>query len=148
MTRPPFLRTRRSTDRPYAWPLSGDNAETFGLWVCSSFTSRVGIFEVLTSTSSVRALIRDGRTLQLASAMFIGRGIGMQTIDGSLEVRLRAGDISFEVAMQYAQSKENFAKLANAPRASAQPASKPGPATAGGPPRPIAPDAAPPRRQS
>jgi twitching motility protein PilT len=77
-------------------------------------TSRVGIFELLTSTSSVRALIRDGRTVQLASAMMIGRGVGMQTLDGSLEERLRASDITFEVAMQYAQSKENFAKLANA----------------------------------
>lgn len=76
-------------------------------------SSRVGIFELLTSTSSVRALIRDGRTLQLASAMLIGRGVGMQTIDGSLEERLRAGDITFETAMQYAQSKENFSKLSN-----------------------------------
>ncbi|MDP3238037.1 MAG: PilT/PilU family type 4a pilus ATPase [Myxococcales bacterium] len=110
--------------------------------------SRVGIFEVLTSTSSVRALIRDGRTLQLASAMLIGRGIGMQTIDGSLEERLRAGDITFEVAMQYAQSKENFAKLANTTMAPA--AAKPGPATtpAGAPNRPGAPAPATTRRPS
>ncbi len=74
-------------------------------------TARIGIFELLTSTSSVRALIRDGRTLQLASAMMIGRGVGMQTIDGSLEERYRAGDITFETAMQYAQSKEQFAKI-------------------------------------
>ncbi|MCA2981740.1 MAG: PilT/PilU family type 4a pilus ATPase [Myxococcaceae bacterium] len=73
--------------------------------------SRVGIFEVLASTSSVRALIRDGRTLQLPSAMLIGRSQGMQTIDGSLEERLRAGDITFETAMLYAQNKESFSKL-------------------------------------
>lgn len=84
--------------------------------------SRVGIFEVLTSTGSVRALIRDGRTLQLPSAMLIGRSAGMQTIDGSLEERLRAGDISFETAMLYAQNKENFSKLANL-----QPAARPAP---------------------
>jgi len=76
--------------------------------------SRVGIFEVLASTSSVRALIRDGRTPQLPSAMLIGRSQGMQTIDGSLEERLRAGDITFETAMQYAQNKESFAKLSTA----------------------------------
>lgn len=88
--------------------------------------SRVGIFEVLTSTSSVRALIRDGRTVQLASAMLIGRGAGMQTIDGSLEARLRAGDITFETAMEFAQNKENFAKLASAQgQAAARPASPP-----------------------
>ena len=112
--------------------------------------SRVGIFEVLTSTSSVRALIRDGRTLQLASAMLIGRGVGMQTIDGSLEERLRAGEISFEVAMQYAQNKENFSKLANLPMPSAPGAAKPpGPApAAGAPARPAAPAPAATRRPS
>ncbi|MBE2250533.1 MAG: PilT/PilU family type 4a pilus ATPase [Myxococcus sp.] len=99
----------------------------------ASGASRVGIFEVLTSTSSVRALIRDGRTLQLASAMLIGRGAGMQTIDGSLEERLRAGDITYEVALQYAQNKENFARLANLPPAAAPaapPARAPQPAAA------------------
>jgi len=76
-------------------------------------TGRVGVCEVLTSTSSVRALIRDGRTVQLGSAMLIGRAAGMQTIDASLEERLRAGDVTFEVAMQYAQAKDTFAKLAS-----------------------------------
>lgn len=116
---------------------------------------RVGIFEVLASTSSVRALIRDGRTLQLPSAMLIGRSQGMQTIDGSLEERLRAGDITFETAMQYAQNKESFAKLASAQgsAAGAPATSPPGqptrpgqapPAAAARPPQ-QAPTAAPPR---
>jgi twitching motility protein PilT len=100
---------------------------------------RVGVFELLTSTSSVRALIRDGRTVQLASAMTIGRGVGMQTLDGSLEERLRAGHITFETAMQFAQSRENMAKLANVagagPAAAPVAASAPGKPAAGAPVR-------------
>lgn len=108
--------------------------------------ARVGIFELLTSTSSVRALIRDGRTLQLASAMMIGRGVGMQTIDGSLEERFRAGDITFETAMQYAQSKENFSKLANI--TVGKPGAAPAPAAAAAAQKPAQPAPAGVRRPS
>ena len=39
--------------------------------------ARVAVFEILKSTSSVRATIRDGKTFQLGSAMQIGRAQGM-----------------------------------------------------------------------
>jgi len=85
---------------------------------------RVAAFEVMMSSSSVRSLIRDGKTYQLASTMTIGRSIGMQTLDGSLEERVRAGLVTQEVALQYAQNKEQLLKAlaAPAPRAAAAPA--------------------------
>jgi len=91
---------------------------------------RVGIFEVLKSTSSVRSLIREGKTLQLPSAMVTGRALGMQTLDGALEERVRAGQVSFETALKFAQSKEQFLKLKGAV---GPPAPAPSPAP---PPRP------------
>ena len=110
---------------------------------------RVAVFEVLKSTTSVRSLIRDGKTFQLPSTMTIGRAIGMQTIDGALEERFKAGVITFETAMQFAQSKEQFAKIKTGsspggpPPASSPPVRQPaGPgATATGAPmqRPSAP---------
>lgn len=101
---------------------------------------RVAVFEILKSTSPVRALIRDGKTLQLGSTMTIGRSVGMQTIDGSLEERLRAGHITFETAFHFAQNKDQFEKLKNlAPGPAPQAAAAPGrPQPAASPQRPSA----------
>lgn len=71
---------------------------------------RVAVYEVLKSSTSVRSLIRDGKTFQLGSTMTIGRSLGMQTLDGALEERLKAGTITFETAMYFAQNKEQFMK--------------------------------------
>jgi twitching motility protein PilT len=99
---------------------------------------RVGVFEILKTTSSVRSLIRDGKTLQLASSMVIGRSIGMQTLDGALEERLRAGHITYETGLQFAQSKDQFAKLQAT--AKAPPPAPTGPTKVAPPPavRPVA----------
>jgi twitching motility protein PilT len=82
---------------------------------------RVGVYEVMMSTGPVRSLIRDGKTFQLATTMTIGRSIGMQTIDGALEERLRSGAITYDVALQFAQNKDQFAKLRNVAASPAQP---------------------------
>jgi twitching motility protein PilT len=71
---------------------------------------RVAAFEILKSTSPVRAIIRDGKTHQLGSAMQIGRSQGMLTLDVSLEQLLSEGKISFETAYAFAQKKEAFTK--------------------------------------
>ncbi len=78
---------------------------------------RVAAFEILKSTSPVRAIIRDGKTYQLGSAMQIGRSQGMLTLDASLEGLLEAGKISLDTAYASAQKKETFAK-GKAPAAS------------------------------
>jgi twitching motility protein PilT len=75
---------------------------------------RVGVFEVLRSTSPVRALIREGKTVQLPSAMVIGRHAGMQTLDGALEERVRTGVITAEVALRYAPNPEQLQKALQA----------------------------------
>lgn len=72
--------------------------------------ARVAVFEILKSTSSVRATIRDGKTFQLGSAMQIGRAQGMLTLDSSLEQLLTDGAITFETAYAFAQKKETFTK--------------------------------------
>jgi len=81
---------------------------------------RVAAFEILKSTSPVRAIIRDGKTYQLGSAMQIGRSQGMLTLDASLEMLLAEGKITFETAYAFAQKKETFTK-GKAPREIAQP---------------------------
>jgi twitching motility protein PilT len=72
---------------------------------------RVGIFEVLRSTSSVRALIRENKTVQLASAMMTGRGSGMQTLEVALEERVRSGVITPATALQLASNPDQLQKL-------------------------------------
>jgi len=94
--------------------------------------SRVAAFEILKSTSPVRAIIRDGKTFQLGSAMQIGRSQGMLTLDASLELLLADGKISFETAYQYAQKKETFTKM-KAPREIASAAEVEGEAAANQP---------------
>jgi twitching motility protein PilT len=76
---------------------------------------RVAVFEVLRSTASVRALIREGKTVQLPSAMTIARGAGMQTLEGALEERVRAGLITAATALQFAPSPEQLQKLLQGP---------------------------------
>jgi twitching motility protein PilT len=92
--------------------------------------ARVAVFEILKSTSSVRATIRDGKTFQLGSAMQIGRSHGMLTLDASLEQLLADGAITFETAYAYAQKKELFTKGKTAREGGR--ASIPAPAAEGG----------------
>ena len=82
--------------------------------------SRVAAFEILKSTSPVRAIIRDGKTYQLGSAMQIGRSQGMLTLDASLESLLAEGRITFDTAYAFAQKKELFTR-GKAPKEAGQP---------------------------
>ncbi|MFO0679392.1 MAG: PilT/PilU family type 4a pilus ATPase [Polyangiaceae bacterium] len=69
---------------------------------------RVAVFEILKSTSPIRAIIREGKTFQLPSAMQIGRSQGMVTVDASLEELVHAGVISLDVAYERAEKKDTF----------------------------------------
>jgi twitching motility protein PilT len=82
--------------------------------------SRVAAFEILKSTSPVRAIIRDGKTYQLGSAMQIGRSQGMLTLDASLETLLAEGRITLDTAYAFAQKKELFTR-GKAPKEGGQP---------------------------
>ena len=59
---------------------------------------RVAAVEVLILTSAVANLIRDGKTHQIPSAMQVGRSLGMQTLDDSINQLIKAGVITRESA--------------------------------------------------
>ena len=74
--------------------------------------SRVAAHEVLVGTGAVSALIRENKSTQLASVMQSGQSLGMCTLDMTLERLLKEGRISAETALEKAQEKESFARIA------------------------------------
>ncbi|MCC6525132.1 MAG: type IV pilus twitching motility protein PilT [Polyangiaceae bacterium] len=78
---------------------------------------RCAAHEVLVGTGAVRALIREAKIFQIASAMQTGQGVGMQTLDMALMQLFAAGRVSAEVAIEKASDKEAFERAAkNRPR--------------------------------
>jgi len=69
---------------------------------------RVPAYEVLHVTPAVAALIRDGRTHQLASQLQIGRKQGMIDLDARLAEMLEQGLIAPETARRHAKSPARF----------------------------------------
>jgi twitching motility protein PilT len=69
---------------------------------------QVACFEVLKGTVAVANMIREEKTYQIASAMQIGRSLGMQTFDDALKALLAAGRITGETAYRAAVKKEDF----------------------------------------
>jgi len=67
---------------------------------------RVAAQEILIGTSGISAMIRDGKTFQIPSAMQAGGSVGMQTLDMALERLLAAGKISLETAVERYSDKE------------------------------------------
>lgn len=72
---------------------------------------QVACFEVLKATIPVANLIREEKTLQILSAMQMGRSQGMQTFDDALRDLLRRDLIKPETAYMAATSKEEFEPL-------------------------------------
>jgi twitching motility protein PilT len=73
---------------------------------------RVAAQEILMGIPSVRNMIREGKTHQLASVLQTGRDQGMQTLDDEIERLIKAGIISHEDGLAQAQNKEKIAALA------------------------------------
>jgi twitching motility protein PilT len=71
---------------------------------------RVVAQEILIGTSGVAAMIREGKTFQIASAMQAGQNVGMQTNDMALERLLAAKKITYEVALERYADKDNAEK--------------------------------------
>jgi twitching motility protein PilT len=67
---------------------------------------RVAAQEILIGTSGIAAMIRDGKTFQIASAMQAGQGVGMQTLDMALERLAAQGIISMETAIERYSDKD------------------------------------------
>ncbi len=75
---------------------------------------RVAAFEVMTATSSIRTLIRDGKTHQLYLNIQTGAEYGMQTLDGNLLHLLKDGVIDFDHALAKSSNASEFARRAAA----------------------------------
>ncbi len=63
---------------------------------------RVVAAEILVANSAVRALIRDGKTHQLDTAIQTGAEQGMQTMDRTLAKLVQTGVITYDSAREYA----------------------------------------------
>ncbi len=72
---------------------------------------RVALHEILVGSSGILALIREGKTFQIASLMQAGQASGMQTMDMALERAVAKGTVTPEAAMEKAIDKESFARL-------------------------------------
>ncbi|MBB6216597.1 twitching motility protein PilT [Anaerosolibacter carboniphilus] len=67
---------------------------------------RVGAFEVMTATSAIKNLIREGKTHQIQTSIQTGIKFGMQTMDGALIDLYRSGMISQEILLTQSYDQE------------------------------------------
>lgn len=71
------------------------------------------VFEVLHMNSAARNLIREGKTHQLANLIASAGNEGMISMDQSILALYRAGKISREVALSYADNAEQLVRRLN-----------------------------------
>ena len=72
---------------------------------------RIAAHEILIGTSGISAIIREGKTFQIASLMQSSQAVGMQTMDMALERLVARGAITAEAALEKAIDKESFVRL-------------------------------------
>ena len=72
---------------------------------------RVAAFEVLHANPAIRNLIREGKTHQIPSMMQTGRRQGMITMDEAIVQLARAGSISRQMAVEFAQNPETMESM-------------------------------------
>ena len=63
---------------------------------------RVCAAEIMVANSAIRALIREGKTHQIDTAIQTGADLGMQTMDRTLASLVRTGVITYDSAREYA----------------------------------------------
>jgi twitching motility protein PilT len=76
---------------------------------------RCAALEILVCTPAVSNLIRDSKTVQIASVMQTGKAVGMQTLDDAIQDLLTKKWISPEEAYEKSIDKNRFAKLLKTP---------------------------------
>lgn len=74
---------------------------------------RVMAQEVMTVTSAVANLIREGKTAQLYSVIQTGAQFGMQTLEAALKDLYMSNSITIDDALSKSQRPEEFKRLAN-----------------------------------
>ena len=72
---------------------------------------RVAALEILVVTSAIANLIREGKTFQIPSAMQVGRGQGMQTLNDAVIELVKAGTVEPQEAYDRAISRKEMALL-------------------------------------
>ena len=72
---------------------------------------RVAALEILVVTSAIANLIREGKTFQIPSAMQVGKGLGMQTINDAVIDLVKAGTVEPQEAYDRAISKKEMGLL-------------------------------------
>jgi twitching motility protein PilT len=63
---------------------------------------RVAVTEIMIANPGIRALIREGKTFQIDTAIQTGAAEGMQTLDRTLAKLVQTGTISYDIARDYA----------------------------------------------
>lgn len=69
---------------------------------------RVAAFEVMTATSAIRNIIREGKGHQIESILQTGMKHGMRTMDYSISKLYKENKISLDTALSYCVNKEMF----------------------------------------
>jgi galactokinase len=94
------------------YKVSAFNAYTSSEVLSGSGLSSSAAFEVMVGTSSVQALVREGKTHQLQSAIETGYKDGMQTLDKSLEELYSSGLIDYRETQLFKleSQKVNFSE--------------------------------------
>ncbi len=78
---------------------------------------RIACLEILIATHGVRAMIREGKTHQIPSAIQTGKKYAMQTLDDDIMNNLQAGRISPEEAYLRCVDKQKFRSYLTEPPA-------------------------------
>lgn len=76
---------------------------------------RVAAVELLTATSAVRNIIREGKTFQLDNVIQTSSEMGMISLDASLAKLVNSGEIGFEKGMELANYPDQFQRLVKKP---------------------------------
>jgi len=76
---------------------------------------RIAVLEILIATHAVRAMIREAKTHQIASAMQTGKKYGMQTLDDGIAAHLQANRIAAAEAYMKCVDKERFRPYLTSP---------------------------------
>ncbi|WP_125154645.1 type IV pilus twitching motility protein PilT [Clostridium rectalis] len=72
---------------------------------------RVAAFEIMTTTSAIQNMIREGKTHQIESSIQTGSKYGMKTMDMCLAEMYKKGSISYEDALTYSVDREMLEKI-------------------------------------
>jgi twitching motility protein PilT len=78
-------------------------------------TGRIAAHEILVGTPAVGNLIREGKTVQIPSAIQTGKQYGMQTLDDAIMAVLQKGWISAEEAYDKCIDKNKFKAMLKTP---------------------------------